>query len=287
MIGSALVPTLIDRGHTVHGLARRQSPEAEPFWDPGSGRIDLGHDTVFDVVIHLAGENIAQGRWNAQKKARIEASRVKGTRLLAGTLAQLKHKPSVLISASAIGYYGDRGDEMLSEDSAPGQGFLAQVCQQWEAATQAAQDCGMRVALLRLGVVLSRTGGALQTMLKPFRMGLGGRIGSGNQFMSWIGLADVIEVIHLVMQNDKIAGPVNLVSPQPVTNAQFTQALGKVLGRPTVFPLPAAVARLVIGEMADALLLTSARVQPKKLIDLGYAFRHPDLDTSLEALIGK
>ena len=285
-IGSALVPSLMDRQHIVHPLLRRQPPTEYPYWFPSRDIIDLGANPAFDAVIHLAGESIAQGRWNARKKARVKESRVRGTGLLVKTLAELEPPPSLLICASGVGFYGHRGDEIVTEDSAPGQGFLTEVSQAWEGAAQAAQDRGTRVVLLRLGIVLSKAAGALRAMLRPFRLGLGGRIGSGTQFMSWISLEDVLEIIHLIINNSDIKGPVNLVSPHPVTNAQFTRTLGRVLRRPTIFPLPAGLARLIIGEMADALLLTSTRAKPQKLIDAGYVFRHPDLDSALQTILG-
>jgi uncharacterized protein len=286
LIGSALVPSLTGRQHTVHTLLRRQPPAEQPFWDPSRNIIDLGQTPAFDAVIHLAGESIAQGRWSAQKKARVKESRVRGTGLLVKTLAELEHPPSLLICASGIGFYGHRGDEIVTEDSSPGQGFLTEVSQAWEGAAHAAQDRGTRVVFMRLGVVLSKAGGALRAMLMPFRLGLGGRIGPGTQFMSWISLEDVLEIVHLIINNSDIKGPVNVVSPHPVTNSQFTQALGHVLKRPTPFPLPAGLARLLIGEMADALLLASTRAQPKKLTDAGYVFRYPDLDSALQTILG-
>jgi uncharacterized protein (TIGR01777 family) len=240
-----------------------------------------------DAVVHLAGENIATGRWNAAKKARIRDSRVQGTRLLCEALAQLVHPPRVLISTSAIGYYGDRGAHTLRENSAPGRGFLAEVCQAWEAATAPAVQRGLRVVLLRLGMVLSPTGGALARMLTPFRLGLGGVVGSGQQYMSWIALADVLGAIRHILDTETLHGPVNAVAPQPVANQVFTTVLGTVLHRPTRFPLPAFVARLAFGEMADALLLASTRVLPAQLQASGYTFQYPDLEATLRHLLGR
>lgn len=248
-------------------------------WDPVGGRIDASAIEGIDGVIHLAGENIAAGRWTAARKARIRDSRVRGTRLIAGTLARLSRKPQFLISASAIGYYGSRGDEILVEDSAAGTGFLAGVCREWETATLPARDAGIRVAYLRTGVVLSSTGGALTRLLPIFRLGLGGQLGSGRQFMSWIALDDVVAAIAHVLTQD-VRGPVNLTAPDPVTNREFTATLGRLLRRPTPFPVPAAILRIALGEMADE-LLGSQRAHPARLLDTGYAFRHPELEQGL------
>jgi uncharacterized protein (TIGR01777 family) len=240
-----------------------------------------------EAVVHLAGENIASGRWTAARKARIRSSRVMGTRTLCETLARLSQPPKVLVSASAIGYYGDRGAEPLWENSAFGTGFLAEVCRAWEEATQPAVQKGIRVVLLRIGIVLSPAGGALAKMLIPFQLGLGGVIGSGNQYMSWIALDDVAGVIAHALVTDTLQGPVNAVAPYPVTNREFTKTLGRVLRRPTVFPLPGFAARLAFGEMADALLLASTRVEPKRLLATQYVFRYPELEDALRHLLGK
>jgi uncharacterized protein (TIGR01777 family) len=237
-----------------------------------------------DGIVHLAGEPIV-GRWTRAKKSRILQSRIAGTTLLCKALASLPRPPRVLISASAIGYYGDRGTEVLREESAPGSGFLSDVCQAWEAATQPAVDCGMRVVRLRLGIVLSVKGGALAKMLPVFRLGLGGVVGWGRQYWSWIAIADVVEAILHIFTTETLAGPVNLVAPQPVTNAEFTRALAKVLKRPALCPVPAVGLRLLFGEMADALLLSSARVVPRRLETSRYPFRFPDLDGALRHLL--
>jgi uncharacterized protein (TIGR01777 family) len=260
---------------------------AEVHWQPETGSIATPGLEGLDAVVHLAGENIAAGRWTAEKKASIRDSRVQGTHLLCDALAQLVNPPKVLVSASAIGYYGDRGAEVLREDSRPGRDFLADVCRAWEAATAPAAQRGIRVVNLRFGIVLSAAGGALAKMLLPFKLGAGGIIGSGQQYMSWIALDDVVGAIHHTLITDTLHGPVNAVAPNPVTNAVFTKTLGRVLWRPTLFPLPAFVARAAFGEMADALLLASTRVEPARLKDTHYAFRYPELEGALRHVLGK
>ena len=289
LVGSALVPFLTTGGHEVVRFVRSrpQSDGSEIEWDPQAGTLDATALEGLDAVVHLAGENIAAGRWTEAQKARIRDSRVHSTRLLCETLAKLSQPPKVLVCASAIGYYGDRGEEMMREDSPAGSGFLADVCKVWEAATEPAAQKGIRTALLRIGVVLSPAGGALAKMLLPFKMGVGGVIGRGDQYWSWIGLDDVVGAIHHALATDGLVGPVNVVAPQPATNREFTKILGKVLGRPTIFPLPAVAARLTLGEMADALLLASTRVEPAQLLASGYAFRHPDLESALRHYLGK
>lgn len=289
LVGSALVPLLTAGGHTVARLVRSppRPSVAEVQWNPETGIREIASLEGMDAVVHLAGENIAGGRWTAERKARIRDSRVTGTRTLCETLARLARPPKVLVSASAIGYYGDRGGEVLRETSAPGLGFLPEVCRAWEEATEPAAQKGIRVVLLRIGVVLSPAGGALAKMLFPFKLGAGGIIGSGQQYMSWIGLDDIIGAIHHALMTDALQGPVNVVAPHPVTNRDFTKTLGRVLGRPTLFPMPAFAARLAFGEMADALLLASTRVEPARLMAANYAFRHPDLEGALRHLLGK
>jgi uncharacterized protein (TIGR01777 family) len=257
------------------------SRESEIFWDPSTGELDPPALEGFDAVVHLAGENIARGRWTAEKRARIRDSRVRGTRLLCGALAETARRPKVLVSASAVGYYGDRGDEDLDETSPAGSGFLADVCREWEAATEPAAAAGIRVVCVRLGVVLARHGGALARMLPIFRFGLGGRLGSGRQYMSWIVLRDAVEAICHAIAVETLSGPVNLVAPNPVTNRQFTKALGRALHRPTLFPAPAFMLRLALGEMADALLLASARVLPRRLLATGFRFHAAHLEDAL------
>ena len=286
LVGSALVPLLAGGGHEVARLGRSAPAPGDIRWDPAAGVLEAGALEGLDGVVHLAGENIAAGRWTEARKRRIKASRVNGTRLLARALAGLERPPRVLVSASAIGFYGDRGDEDLTEGSAAGSGFLAEVCREWEAATEAAAAKGIRVVHARLGVVLGKDGGALARMRTPFKLGVGGIIGSGAQYMSWITLDDTAAAIAHLLSTDAAAGPVNVVAPSPVTNREFTRTLGRVLRRPTLFPMPGFAARLAFGEMADALLLASARVRPARLMDSGYAFRHDSLEEGLRQVLG-
>lgn len=285
LVGKALVRSLTDDGHEVMRLVRGEkafgSPDVE--WRPAQGRIDAGQLEGIDAVVHLAGESIASGRWTSEKKRAIRESRVKGTVLLSDALAQLSRPPSVFLSASAIGYYGDRGDELLNEKSAPGKDFLAGVCKEWEAATRPAAEKGIRTVCTRFGIILDPNEGALAKMLPPFRMGIGGRIGDGKQWMSWIALDDVVNGLKFLIEDESIHGPVNFVAPNPVTNAEFTKTLGRVLQRPTLFPIPAFGVRLAFGEMADALLLSSQRVEPSVLEDKGFLFKWPTLEPILAA----
>jgi uncharacterized protein len=287
LVGSSLVPVLSAKGHQVVRLVRglSASPGSEVAWDPEGGRLDPALLAGIDAVVHLAGEAIAARRWSDEQKARILESRLKGTRLLAEAMAGLSTPPRTLLSASAIGYYGDRGEQILGEESAPGQGFLPEVCQAWEAATEPAARQGIRVVCLRFGIILSPAGGALAKMLPPFKMGAGGILGSGRQYMSWISLDDALGAILQTLEITPLRGPVNVVAPHPVTNAQFTKTLGRVLIRPTIFPMPAFAARLVFGEMADALLLSSTRVEPNRLIASNYTFRHGELEPALRHLL--
>ncbi|MFQ5915907.1 MAG: TIGR01777 family oxidoreductase, partial [Nitrospinota bacterium] len=240
-----------------------------------------------DAAVHLSGENIGEGRWTAAKKAAIRDSRVKSTRLLAETLARLEQPPRVFVCASAVGYYGDRGEEVLREESPLGSGFLPDLSLEWESAAEPAVQKGIRVVHLRNGIVLSPKGGALAKMLPPFKLGLGGKLGSGRQYVSWISLDDMVGVIRHALERESLSGPVNAVAPNPVTNAEFTQTLGRVLSRPTVFQVPAFTLRLAFGEMADAALLASARVEPARLLASGYSFRHPELEGALRHILGK
>jgi uncharacterized protein (TIGR01777 family) len=276
-----------DGGHEIFSLVRHypESP-SQIEWSPDRYSIALARIEGFDAVVHLAGESIAEGRWTDEKKKRIRESRVKGTRLLGDALANLTKPPKVMISASAIGYYGDRGDEVLTESSAPGKGFLSDVCLEWEKATALATEKGIRVVNTRFGIILDQNGGALAKMLPPFRMGIGGRIGSGKQWMSWIALDDVVGGIKFALANEAVSGPVNFVAPNPVTNSEFTKTLGKALSRPTIFPIPAFGVRLVFGEMADALLLSSQRVEPSRLQEIGYQFQYQHLDRALNHVLG-
>ncbi len=289
LIGSALVASLRAGGHRAIPLVRRAPRPGEDAvgWDPSTGALTASGSTSADAVVHLAGESIIGLRWTAEKKRRVRESRVTATRLLVQALTRLPKPPAVLVCASGIGYYGSRGDGVLTEDSRGGTGFLADLGRDWEAATATAIAQGIRVVNLRLGVVLSAQGGALATMLTPFRLGLGGVIGDGKQWMSWIALDDVIGAIFHILATDSLRGPVNVVAPEPVPNAEFTRTLGRVLGRPTLMPLPAFAARLALGEMADELLLTSQRVLPARLEASDYEFRHPSLESALRAALGR
>jgi uncharacterized protein (TIGR01777 family) len=292
LIGSALVAALIRRGDEVTCLvrsaahARRADGAREVLWNPARGELDAAELEGHDAAIHLAGDPIAEGRWTDEKKRRIRESRVQGTTLLAATLAKLKTPLRTLLSASAVGYYGDRGVETLTETSAPGADFLSVVCREWEASTDAAKAAGIRVVLLRFGVVLSGEGGALAKMLTPFKLGAGGKIGSGTQYMSWIALDDVVGAILHALAHEELAGAVNVVAPGPVTNAEFTKTLGSVLGRPTIFTVPAFAARLAFGEMADAALLASQRAEPARLKATNYEFKFPELEGALRHALG-
>jgi uncharacterized protein len=287
LVGKALIHSLTTDGHEVLKLVRNArafgAPEIE--WHPNQGKIDAQHLEGFDVVVHLAGESIASGRWTYSKKRAIRESRVNGTALLSEALTRLSRPPSVFLSASAIGYYGNRGDELLTEQSAPGEDFLSSVCIGWENATKPAIEKGIRTIHARFGVILDTNGGALAQMLTPFRMGVGGRIGSGKQWMSWIALEDVVNGLKFLIADKSVQGPVNFVAPNPVTNAEFTKTLGRVLSRPTIFPVPAFGARLAFGELADALLLSSQKVEPGVLEDKGFLFSWPTLEPALRHLL--
>jgi len=284
LIGQEITFSLSTKGHQVLSL-HRNTTKKYPYWNIEKNKIDLGKEAEIDVVINLAGENIAQGRWTAKKKNRILRSRIDGTKLIAEYFSKAQYKPKIIISGSAIGYYGNRNEEILDEKSIKGSGFLADVCSEWEAVTEIASQSDIRVANLRFGMVLSSKGGALAKMLFPFKLGLGGIIGDGKQYMSWITVHDVVEIITHVINTETINGPVNVVSPEPVTNCQFTKALGKILHRPTIFPLPAIFAKIIFGEMAQELLLTSTKVQPEKLLQSGYVFKDPTLEGALKSLL--
>jgi uncharacterized protein (TIGR01777 family) len=286
--GTALIKSLETAGHEVFRLVRH-APQAktEIEWSPDRYSIALARIEGFDAVVNLAGESIAEGRWTDEKKRRIRESRVKGTKLLGDALANLASPPKTFICASAIGYYGNRGDEILTEESAPGNDFLAQVCVEWEQATALATEKGIRVVNARFGVILDANGGALKKMLPPFRMGVGGKIGSGKQWMSWIALADVVGALTFALATESVRGPVNFVAPNPVTNAEFTKTLGKILSRPTLFPIPAFAVRLLFGEMGEALLLGSQRVEPERLKSTGYPFQYSQLEPALAAILQK
>lgn len=288
LIGKDLAAFLTTGGHQVFKLVRKTQDlqKDEIAWDPKNGIIPAEKLEGFDAVINLAGETISQ-RWNDDVKKRILESREQTTRLLSKTLAELTHPPEVLINGSAIGYYGNRGSEELKEGSSSGQGFLAEVCRRWEGAAEAAQKKGIRVVFLRTGIVLTPKGGALEKMLTPFSLGLGGKVGDGRQYWSWVSLDDMLGIIHFALTHKEISGPLNAVAPQPKTSEEFAKTLGKVLGRPVFFPLPAFVARLMLGEAADEMLLSSAKVKPEKLIQEHYTFLYPDLDVALKHLLGK
>ncbi len=286
LVGTALTTSLRGDGHEVFALVRHApASPSEVEWYPERGSLALARLEGMDAVVHLAGESIAEGRWSDEKKQRIRDSRVKGTTVLSEALSNLKHPPRTLVSASAIGYYGDRGDLILTEGSASGNDFLSSVCLEWEQSTVAAREQGIRVVLSRFGIILSADGGALKKMLPPFRMGVGGRIGSGKQWMSWIALDDVIGALTYAINNDSLEGPVNFVAPNPVRNADFTSELGKALSRLTFFPIPEFAVRLAFGEMADALLLSSQRVKPERLQSTDFKFQFPELGPALKHVL--
>jgi uncharacterized protein len=288
LVGSTLVPMLTTAGHEVLRMVRRETTSRDEIhWDPSKGTIDERGLDALDAVIHLAGEGVASGRWTAAKKARIRSSRVDGTALLANALATLRTPPPVLITASAIGIYGDRGDDEVDETSDPGSGFLAATCKAWETSPLLAEESGIRVVKVRIGTVLTPEGGALGKMLTPFKAGLGGVIGDGRQYMSWISIDDLCALIYRAVIDPRIEGPVNAVAPNPVTNLDFTKTLGRVLGRRAALPLPAWAARAAFGEMADALLLTGARVHPRALEKIEHEFRHVHLESALRHLLGR
>jgi uncharacterized protein (TIGR01777 family) len=289
LIGRRLVSKLEGEGRRVIRAVRRdvQDPAREVSWDPERGLIDRKKIASVDAVVHLAGANVAGKRWSRKYKQLLLDSRVNGTTLVSETIASLDPKPKVLACASAIGYYGDRGDVLLDESAACGSEFLPELCMQWERACQPARDAGVRVANMRIGVVLSPEGGALAKMLTPFKLGGGGVMGDGRQYFSWISLDDVVRAIGHVLSNNQISGPVNLVAPTPVTNRELTKTLGKVLSRPTLFPMPSSVARLLFGEMGESLLLASTRVAPTALVESSFDFLHPELESALRYLLGK
>jgi hypothetical protein len=293
LVGAELVARLGAAGREVTRLVRPQTRVSslpgvrDAAWDPLTATIDAAALEGAAAVVHLAGDNVAAGRWTAAKKARIRDSRVQGTQVLAEALARLDRPPAVLVSASAIGFYGSRGETTLDEGSSPGTGFLPDVCREWEAATRPASDRGIRVVNLRIGVVLSPRGGMLAKVLLPFRFGLGGIVGDGKQYLSWIALDDLVSAIEHCIANDGLRGPVNGVGPRPATNREFTRALGRVLSRPTLFPMPAFAARLAFGEMGEELLLGSMRVVPGRLLGSGFTFRYPDLEAALRHLLGR
>jgi uncharacterized protein (TIGR01777 family) len=293
LVGTALVSALTKDGHTVCRLMRPESGMAggtkdgfNVAWNPATG--ELGGAAVgADAVVNLAGASIAGGRWTAGRKALLRSSRIDTTRALVGALAKMNARPSVLVSASAIGIYGNRDDEVLTEESSPGTDFLAGLAREWEAEALKAESLGIRVVLARLGIILAREGGALAKMLLPFKLGAGGRLGSGRQWMSWVTLEDVVGILRMAIEKNALRGAVNVVAPQPVRNAEFTKVLAKALHRPTLFPAPAFALRLALGEMANALVLSSQRVLPRVLEKLGYRFQNADLVSALGTLLGR
>ena len=287
LVGTALARSLRDDGHRVVRFVRGGlTGEDQIGWDPDAGRIDAPALEGIEAVVHLAGESIGVRKWTPEQKRRIRGSRTKGTAVLAAAVASRERKPRVLVSASAVGYYGDRRDELLTEDSTPGDGFLADVCKAWEAETRPAVDAGVRTVNVRTGIVLARDGGALAKMLLPFRLGIGGKQGSGTQWMSWIAIDDHVAAMRGAIDDERLRGPVNLTAPNPVTNADFAHALGRVLGRPTVLPTPMLPLKLRYGgELVDALLLASQRVRPARLEAISFPFRYPVLQPALEAIL--
>jgi uncharacterized protein len=286
LVGSALIPALEAEGAEVTRLVRTSAGAGEIEWHPNNDQIDATTLEGFDAVINFAGENIAGGRWTDEQKRKIHDSRVNGTHLLSEAIARLKQPPKVFLCASATGIYGDRGDEVLDEQSDSGGGFLAGVCREWEQATEPAAAAGVRTVNLRFGPILAREGGMLAKLLTPFKMGMGGKVGSGKQYISWVAIDDAVKTIRLALKDESIRGPLNIVSPHPVTNEEFTKTLGHVLSRPTALAMPAFAVRLAFGEMADEMLLTSQRVIPKKLNDSGYEFEYPELEGALRKHLG-
>ena len=281
LIGTALCSRLEREGHEVVRLVRRQPAQGELRWDPEAGELEQEALEGIEAVVHLGGRNIAAGRWTATVKAQLRQSRVQTTQLLAAGLAGLATPPRVLVCASAIGIYGNRRDEELDEESSTGEGFLAELGRAWEGASAVAAEAGIRVVQARLGLVMSRRGGALAKMLLPFRLGVGGKIGDGRQYVSWISLEDAVAALIYAVENDALRGPVNLTAPQPVTNAELTRTLGRLLRRPTLLPLPAFAAKLLLGELAEEGLLASQRVRPTRLLEAGFEFAHPELEGAL------
>ncbi len=286
LVGQNLRAYLGGAGHDVLPMVRRGAGTGEIAWNPASGTLDAAALDGLDGVVHLAGESISAGRWTPDVKARILGSRVQGTRVLCEALAKLERPPRVLVSASAIGWYGDGGEAAFDESSPAGKGFLPEVCRAWEDATEPARTAGIRVVNLRIGVVLAAKGGALARMLTPFKLGLGGPLGSGRQMLSWVALDDLLGIIEAALWNKTLSGPVNATAPEPVSQAAFARTLGRVLGRPAFAPLPGAVVRLAFGEMGQALLLEGARVLPARLIETGFSYSTPNLESALKAELG-
>src|SRR5216683_7879608 len=294
-LGTELVETLEQQGHAVArlmrpGTARKSTASADPQavqWDPVAAQFDAAVAEGAEALIHLAGASIAGGRWNAPRKKLLRTSRIDATRQLIAALAKLQRPPRVIVAASAIGYYGNRGDEILTEASAPGSDFLAVACQEWEAEAARGAEFGARVVSLRFGIILAAHGGALPRMALPFKLGAGGRLGDGRQWISWLTLRETVRIIQFALTNSVLAGPVNAVTPNPIRNSEFTGVLARTLHRPALFPAPACALRMALGEMADALLLISQKAIPSKLADSGYAFLQPSLATALADVLRK
>ena len=288
LVGKNLIPTLIAKGHEVRRLVRQTPKSADEIeWNAETGFSESEQAKLenFDAVVHLAGDNVASENWSDEKKRKIKESRTVGTRVLVDALKKIQNPPKHFISASAIGFYGNRGDEILNEESAPGMGFLPEVCAAWEDEIKKAEEFRARVVYLRIGVVLAKDGGALEKMLTPFKFGVGGKIGSGKQFMSWIALDDLIRMIHFVLENETLRGAFNAVVPNPVTNEEFTKTLGTVLNRPTILPVPEFAVKMLFGEMGETLLLEGARVVPQKLQDAKFEFDFPDLEAAMKHVL--
>jgi len=285
LVGSALIPSLTNDGAAITRLVRGAAKSGEIEWHPNQDQLNEQTLAGFDVIINLAGENIAGGRWTDEQKRKIRDSRVGGTHLLSEAIAKMDVKPGAFICASATGIYGDRDDETLDEQSESGGGFLAGVCREWEKACEPAIKAAVRVVNLRLGPILAREGGMLSKLLTPFKMGMGGKVGSGKQYISWVALDDVVNAIKLAISNQAMRGPLNIVSPNPVTNEEFTRTLGHVLNRPTALAMPAFAARLAFGEMADEMLLASQKVLPKKLLSMGFEFKYPQLEAAFRRYV--
>ncbi len=289
LAGTALTKSFRAGGHTVAHFVRPGGPVApgDIAWDPSTASVDVAAMEGADIVIHLSGASIADGRWTASRKAVLRSSRIDSTRLVVDALGKMRQKPRVFLCASAIGFYGNRGDEILTEESERGIGFLPMLARDWEAEAIRAEECGIRTVRMRFGIILSARGGALPQMILPFKFGMGGKLGSGKQWMSWIVLEDVVEIVRAMIGDERFSGAVNVVAPNPLRNEEFTRVLARVLRRPAIFAAPAFALRLALGEMADALLLSSQRVQPERLTAMGYAFRNADLEGALRGILVK
>jgi uncharacterized protein len=287
LVGTALTKALRTDGQTVLHLVRTRNEvsSGQIRWDPLSAQVDVSALECADVVVHLSGASISDGRWTPARKAVLRSSRLDSTRVLVDSLARLRQKPGVFVSASAVGYYGNRGDEILTESSGPGNDFLSLLARDWEAEAIRAAQSGMRTVILRFGVILSPRGGALPQMIRPFRFGAGGRLGSGSQWMSWIALEDVVGIIRSSISNSEMSGAVNVVAPNPVQNSDFAHIVGRILHRPSLLPAPPFMLRLALGEMADALLLASQRAVPERLLQSGHRFKFPEIEPALRAML--